>query len=86
MSLARKESVLVGPAEGRRLAIVQKLSGHEDPSAGFDLYLRDAKDARPAAEGNKSPLKRLLSFKSWPELQLVKVQVDPIGRVSLCND
>lgn len=88
LSLARKESVLaVNPVTKTQvLCVVQKLSGSREPSSVFDLTLRDARDSRPATEGNKSPFKRVRSFEPWMEMKVAKVQVDPLGRVSSAGD
>lgn len=88
MSLARKESVWISsPVTGERaLCVVQIISGSPVLSSGMDLTLRDARDSRPAAEGNKSPFKRIKSFKTWPEFRIEKVQVDPLGRIEAAND
>jgi len=88
MSLARKESVeVINPVTGECvICVVQKISGSPSASSGFDLYLRDVRDSRPASTGNKSPFKRLVSFNAWHDLRLKKVTVDPIGRVSPAND
>ncbi len=85
-SLARKEAVFIGPTQNRRLAIVQKLSGELNPGTKMDIYFRDARDARPATEGNKRPLKRISSFRPWEDLNPIKVQVDPLGRIFPAND
>jgi len=89
MSLARKESVMVrDPESGAdRICIVQLLSGSPDWSTGFDLTLRDARDGRPASEGNRDPYRRLRSFGAkWKELEIRKVTVDPLGRVMPAGD
>ncbi|MHB8078897.1 MAG: type II CRISPR RNA-guided endonuclease Cas9 [Candidatus Krumholzibacteriia bacterium] len=88
LSLARKESVLaVNPVtKEKTLCIVQMLSGSRDPSFRFDLTLRDARDSRPATEGNKTPFKRIRSFAPWVEIKVTKVQIDPLGRMSAAGD
>lgn len=88
MSLARKESVLArDPASGKDvLCIVQMMSGKPELASGIDLYLRDARDARPASEGNKSPFKRFKSFEQWPQFNIRKVRVSPLGTVELVSD
>lgn len=88
MSLARKESVLVyNPSTGEKVhCVVQAISGNPKLGSTFDLYLRDARDSRPASEGNKTPFKRLRSFRSWKDLGLKKIQIDPLGRFNSAND
>lgn len=87
-SLARKESVLaISPTTGEQvLCVVQKLSGSTEPSSVFDLTLRDARDSRPATEGNQSPFKRVSSFRQWTELKVTKVQIDALGRIAMAGD
>ena len=87
-SLSRKESVLVQCAgdESPRLAVVQMMSGQPKPGSRLDLYLRDARDARPASEGNKSPLVRIQSIGALTSLHLKKVTIDPLGRVRPAGD
>jgi CRISPR-associated endonuclease Csn1 len=88
LRLGRKESVLIQPEgfEKPVVCVVQKLSGNREPSTGLDLYLRDARDARPASEGNTDPFKRFKSTSALEELKVKKVQVDPLGRVLLAGD
>lgn len=86
-TISRKETVSVRDSEGnRRLAVVQKFSGRPTFGTSIDLYLRDIRDGRPAKLGNKSPLARIKSVRRWTELDPIKVQVDPLGRVSPAGD
>jgi len=87
MSLCRKDSVLLSDHTGsaKRLCIVQSIStGTEEMP--FYLVFRDARDSRPASEGNKTPFQRLVSEAAWHRLKLEKVKVDPLGRISIAND
>jgi len=88
MSLSRKESVLMECQEGSppRLAVVQKMSGSSEPGTKIDLYLRDARDSRPASDANKRPFARLSSIGALEKFKLQKVTVDPLGRVNPAND
>lgn len=88
MSLARKESVkALNRVTGEwTVCVVQKLSGVAEYSQTFDMTLRDVRDSRAASEGNKSPFKRVRSFDSLNDLQITKVQVDPLGRTNRAND
>ena len=79
-TLARLESVLVGPPSDRRLAVVQKFSIVD---GRIDLNLRDARDARKA---DTKPLKRIQSVKAWTALSPSKVQVDQLGRIWPAGD
>ena len=88
MSLARKESVwATSPVTGERVVcVVQKMSGASQLSSGFDIYFRDCRDSRVAGEGNKTPFKRMKSFRPWADMDIEKIQVDPLGRVRPAND
>jgi hypothetical protein len=83
-SIARKESFVVRhPHSGEDVVVVaQKLAGSSSFGSGCDLYLRDARDARPATEGNKDPLYRLSSASKLAEAIVTKLQVDPLGRAT----
>ncbi|MBN1960118.1 MAG: hypothetical protein JW841_04170 [Deltaproteobacteria bacterium] len=82
MSLCRKESLLAtNPVTGEEtLCVVQKFA------QDFDVCIRDARDSREATLAAKTPFKRVSSIKSWEQLDVRKVQVDPLGRVSKAND
>jgi hypothetical protein len=72
------------PATGDQvLCVVQKFSGG---ASGIDLYLRDARDARPATEGNATPFKRVGSMGAFTSLKIEKVNVDPLGRIATAAD
>lgn len=85
LSLTRKDSVLArDPETGKDvLCVVQKMSGEPVLSGTIDLYLRDARDARKATEGNKTPFKRFKSLGSWLDYQVRSVRVDPLGRIQV---
>lgn len=87
MSLCRKDSVLLNDHtdSNKRLCVVQKISTGTE-GMPFYLVFRDARDSRPASEGNKTPYQRLVSEVAWHRLNLEKVQVDPLGRISIAND
>jgi CRISPR-associated endonuclease Csn1 len=83
-TLHNKDSVLV-QIEGISepvLAVVQTISGRSEVTAlGLDVRLRDAKDSRPASEGNKTPLARINSHGKWDAHAIQSVSVDPLGRI-----
>jgi CRISPR-associated endonuclease Csn1 len=83
-TLHRKDSVLVqvDGLDEPVLAVVQIISGEPAVSAkGIDVYFRDAKDSRPATEGNKTPLARIKSSGKWNAHRIQSVSVDPLGRI-----
>ena len=83
-TLHRKDSVLlqVDGLPEPVLGVIQVISGlPEITSKGLDVYVRDARDSRPASEGNKTPLARIKSSGKWDGLGLRKTEVDVLGRV-----
>jgi len=87
-TLARNELVeMTVPGTDRRvLAVVQNVSGSRTSSTTIDLTLRDARDARPASTGNKTPLKRASSTRALLDWRAHKVQIDPLGRIFPAGD
>lgn len=80
-----KDSVLVD-IEGLPepvLGVVQMMSGPAEPSTeGLDVTIRDSRDSREATKGNKDPLARVRSPKRWIELDIRRVEIDPLGRIA----
>lgn len=77
MALSIGDSVFVADPEtgDRRLYRVQKMSSRK---AFADILLRDARDARPAADAGSGTL-RVVSAGAWNRLSIEKVSVSPAG-------
>jgi CRISPR-associated endonuclease Csn1 len=88
MSLSRKESVMItNPTTKERvLCVVQKLSGAFEASSSMYIVLRDSQDSRKASDADKSPLARIRSASAWSGWDVLKQQVDPLGRIFPAND
>jgi CRISPR-associated endonuclease Csn1 len=87
-SLSRKECVLITELESKATAIclLQKVSGTGSLSSSFDICFRDAKDSRPASEGNKSPFARIGSTAALTKYSINKLHLDALGRFHSSND
>ncbi|MCB9478064.1 MAG: type II CRISPR RNA-guided endonuclease Cas9 [Deltaproteobacteria bacterium] len=86
MSLASNESALIAKAEQFELCRVQEISGKSKLVKNMDVVFRRHDDARPAKNAKKDPFLRLRSFGSWDTMPIIKVTVDPLGRLHAAND
>lgn len=86
MSLTIGESVLIAQDGQDHLCVVQKMSGAGKPDAGIDISFRLHRDARPASDVGKTPFLRLRSMNKWPDFNIRKVTVSPIGEVRPARD
>jgi hypothetical protein len=50
------------------------------------IVLRDSQDSRKASDADKSPLARIRSASAWSGWDVLKQQVDPLGRIFPAND
>lgn len=71
-----------GGQEMAVVCVVQKMSGSRELSTSIDLYLRDARDARPATAANKDPFCRLRSANDIRKHKLQRAEVNPLGKLA----
>jgi len=81
-TLHRKDSVLISVPglDEPVLCVIQLISGSSEVGTkGLSIVIRDARDSRPATEGNKKPLARLRSHGAWNGAAVRSVEVSPLG-------
>jgi len=85
ITLFRKDTLrLTHPVTGNvNYCIVQLMSGSRTASSTIHLVIRDVRDSRPAAEGNRNPYLLLKSFRPWHDMSIEKISVDAIGRTQV---